>query len=315
MRILMFGRGVISTLYAWSFEKAGHQVDFYVRPGRGAQYGPAVDLEIRDARVDRKGREVKEQWPVTMRENLDSHHDYDLIVVSVNHDQLDSVIEFLTPRIGDATVLIFNNVWADPAAAVASLPDEQIVWGFPGAGGGFSGSVLRGGLVKSVFLGFVDGSNRGERYSAVRNLFRDAGFSTSEVSDFRSWLWFHFILDAGLMAGTLRAGGYRELLRSRGGLQEVVLLVREQAAVLKAKGGTPRLGAAAFSCLPAGLLGYGLRKLLSGDNMYSFTMEQVQGTAHANYEMTSIYPREVLSDARRLGVSVPRLAALEPVFK
>jgi len=40
MKILMFGRGVISVIYGWALEKAGHTVEFYVRPGRAAQYGP-----------------------------------------------------------------------------------------------------------------------------------------------------------------------------------------------------------------------------------------------------------------------------------
>ena len=31
MKILMFGRGVISTQYGWAFEKAGHTVEFYRR--------------------------------------------------------------------------------------------------------------------------------------------------------------------------------------------------------------------------------------------------------------------------------------------
>lgn len=34
MRILFFGRGVISTQYARAFEKAGRTVEFYVRKGR-----------------------------------------------------------------------------------------------------------------------------------------------------------------------------------------------------------------------------------------------------------------------------------------
>jgi ketopantoate reductase len=38
MKILMFGQGVISVLYGWALEKAGHTVEFYVRPDRPVQY-------------------------------------------------------------------------------------------------------------------------------------------------------------------------------------------------------------------------------------------------------------------------------------
>ncbi|MCF2586168.1 ketopantoate reductase family protein [Brevibacterium sp. UCMA 11752] len=315
MKVLMFGRGVISTLYGWALEKAGNEVDFYVRPGRTADFGSSVDLDIRDGRTSRKGTSVRGAWPITLREDLEPDHDYDLIIVSVNHDQLDIVVDFLSSRVGEATVLIFNNIWAEPAAAVAGLPREQIVWGFPGGGGGYSGNSLHGGFVKSIFLGDIDGSSRTGRHRAVRDLFATAGFSISEVKDFRSWLWFHFILDAGIMVGWLRMGSFDALVRSRPALSEVVRLVREMIPVLRAKGGTSRLGAAAATYIPAGAIGFAMQKLLTGDNMFSVIMDQAQSTGHIDYEAQAVYPRDVLADARRLGVAVPKLAENEPAFR
>lgn len=315
MKILMFGRGVISTLYGWALEKAGNEVDFYVRPGRTADFGSSVDVDIRDGRVSRKGKSVHENWPITLREDLDPDHDYDLIFVSVNHEQLDSAVDFLSTRIGGATILIFNNVWADPAAAVSRLPRGQIVWGFPGGGGGFDVNTVHGGFVKSIFLGDVDGSSRTDRHRAVRDLFSAAGFSISEVKDFRSWLWFHFILDAGIMVGWLRMGSFDALVRSRPALQEVVRLVREMIPVLTAKGGTSRLGAAAARFIPSSIFGFAMQKLLTGDNLYVFIMDQAQATGRNDYKAKADYPRDVLADARRLGVAVPRLEVNEPAFR
>lgn len=315
MKILMFGRGVILTLYGWALEGSGNEVDFYVRPGRAADFGSSVDLDIRDGRSSRKGKSVQGAWPVNLREDLKPDHDYDLIFVSVNHDQLDTVVDFLRTRVGRATVLIFNNIWTEPADAVAGLPREQIVWGFPGGGGGYSGNTLRGGFVKSIFLGDIDGSSGTDRHRAVRDLFAAAGFSISEVKDFRSWLWFHFILDAGIMVGWLRTGSFDALMRSRPALQEVVRLVREMIPVLTAKGGTSRLGAAAARFIPAGIFGFALQKLLSGDNVLTDIMVQAQATGHIDFEAQAIYPRDVLADARRLGVKVPRLEGNEPAFR
>jgi 2-dehydropantoate 2-reductase len=314
VKILMFGRGTIATLYGWALTRAGHRVEFYVRPGRAAQYGPEVELDIRDGRT-RRGAPVREPWPITMREDLPADHDYDLIVLSVNHDQLADAVDFLSTRVGNATVLVFNNVWADPAAAVSALPADQVVWGFPGAGGGFAGSTLHGGLVKPVFLGFCDGSNRTERYRAVRGLFRDAGFSVSESKDFRSWLWFHFIMDAGIVTQMLAVGGQAKFFGSRDALKESVRLVREMLPLMKAKGGKPGPGAALVARLPAGLIAYVLQKLLGGENVYSFIMEQLERTGHVNRESGGLYARDVLAEARKLGVPLPRLAALEPVFR
>ena len=69
MKILIFGRGVIATQYAWALEKAGHTVEFYVRPGRTVQYGSTINLDIIDGRIKPRV-EVKENWAVTFQDIL-----------------------------------------------------------------------------------------------------------------------------------------------------------------------------------------------------------------------------------------------------
>jgi len=60
VKILLFGRGVITILYGWTFEKAGHNVTFYVRPGRSAEYGSHVHLDVLDARRGTQGKRSAE---------------------------------------------------------------------------------------------------------------------------------------------------------------------------------------------------------------------------------------------------------------
>lgn len=318
MRILMFGRGVIATQYGWAFEKDGHDVDFYVRPGRAADFGSTVDLEIEDGRagyLGLRGRRVEDRWPITMREDLTADHDYDLIVLSVNSNQLAGALEFLAPRLGEATLLVFNNVWDDPAEVVADLPAERIVWGFPGAGGGYFGTTLRGGLLRTVFLGLVDRDAPSARHRQVHDQFAHAGFTVVEIADFRSWLWFHYILDAGLTVGMRMAGGFAAFRRSPGAGAIAARLMREMVDVLVAKGGTPGPGATAVRRLPPGVVGLGLRTLLSEATIFGAVSAHTFASGHGSYEMTSAYARDVLADAHRLGVPVPQLEALEPVFK
>lgn len=223
MRILMFGRGVIAVAYGWALERAGHEVEFYVRPGRAAQYGPAVDLDLLDARRQVRGRRVVEQWPVRYRESLEPDHDFDLIVVSVQHYGLPEAVSFLAPRVGRATVLVFNNLWVEPAVAVEALPADQVVWGFPGAGGGFGDDgVLRGALLPVVFFGTLGGPPS-ERDRAVRAVFRGAGFRLRETDDFRGWLFLHFLQNAGLHTQSLRLGSLAALAGRRRAVREAIL--------------------------------------------------------------------------------------------
>lgn len=55
MKILMFGRGAIASIYGWALERAGNDVEFYVRPGRAAVYGQAINLDLLDARKRVRG--------------------------------------------------------------------------------------------------------------------------------------------------------------------------------------------------------------------------------------------------------------------
>src|SRR6202453_2265006 len=131
MNILLFGRGVISTLYGWTFEKSGHNVVFYVRPGRSAEYGSHVHLDILDVRRGTQRKHVDENWALRMVEELPADHSYDLVLVSVQSWQFAEVAKFLESRTGNATILIFNNFWCDPEEATRGLPKGQLAWGSP----------------------------------------------------------------------------------------------------------------------------------------------------------------------------------------
>lgn len=308
MKILMFGRGVIATTYGWALEKAGHHVEFYVRPGRAAAYGPTVNLDLLDARKRALGRPVIENWPVTYREELDADHDFDLIVLSVSHHRLAEAVTFLEPRLGDATVLVFGNVWAEPLAAIGSLPPERVAWGFPGAGGGFDAAGgLRAGLLPSVLFGtFSDSLTARER--AVREVFRSAGLRIREQADFRGWLWIHFVLDAGLHSRGLILGSLADLIGKPREFREALLTSRELLALVEARGVDLRrhrsavLGLRAPSAVTASALAWTVGHVA-----------MARRSLEAHTDPTAAEPRAIcddaLAEARRLNVPVPRLEA------
>jgi 2-dehydropantoate 2-reductase len=310
MKILFLGRGVIATQYDWALEKAGHQVEFYVRPGRIAEYGTSVKLDILDGRQNSKGTPVKENWQITMHEKINPNHDYDLVIVSVNHGQFNSAADILAPVIGNATVLIWNNMWQDTRDAGSMLPKKQTVWGFPGGGGGFIGNTLKGGFLKTVMIESGDGA----RHSSVCSMFEAAGFKVSTKKDFRSWLWVHFIMNAGMAAVALNVGGYKTMNDSAEHLKEAFLLMREMVPLVKAKGGKVSGAEAIMLALPAGLIGFAMQKFMSKEGLARTLMDSLEESGHSSYELTSEYPRDVLAEARKLGVSLPKLEALEPVF-
>lgn len=309
----MFGRGVIATMYGWALERAGHDVEFYVRPGRAATYGDAIDLDLLDTRRRVWGQRVVQKWPVRYREALEPDHDFDLIVLSVPHHRLAEAAAFLSSRVGQATVLVFGNIWTEPLAAIGALPVDQIAWGFPQAGGGFGADgVLRGALLPSVVFGTF-GQPPTERERAVRQAFREAGLRLKEQPDFRGWLWVHFVSDAGLFSQGLRLGSLSKLAGATGDLREGLLAGRELLPLLKARGVDLRRhrgGVLPFRA-PTWLTAPALAWLLA-----HFAPARVNFEAHSDPEAEE--PREIcrdtLAEARRLGVAVPRLEAAEPGF-
>lgn len=310
MKILMFGRGVIATLYGWALEQAGHDVEFYVRPGRAAEYGVAVDLDLRDVR---RARRVRETWPVRYREELAPGHDFDLIVVSVPHYRIPEAAAFLAPRIGNATVLLFSNVWDEPSAVIGDLPPDQVAWGFPQGGGAFGeGGVLRGVLLPSVVFGTF-GPPPTERERAVRKAFREAGFRLREKPDFRGWLWIHFVSDAGLHSQGVRLGSLSKLAGARRDFRAAMRASRELLPLLEARGIDLRRHR-------RGLLLFRAPTWLTAAMMAWLTAHfgPVREAFETHSDTTAREPREIcrdaLAQARRLGVPAPHLEAAEPDF-
>ncbi len=313
MKILMVGRGVIASIYGWALEQAGHDVEFYVRPGRAAPYGNAISLDLLDMRRRVWGRRVVERWPVRCREALERDHDVDLIVLSVPHHRLTEAAAFLAPRVGTATVLIFGNIWSEPPAAIGALPVDQVAWGFPQAGGGFGeDDVLRGTVLPSVVFGTF-GRPPTDRERVVRQTFREAGFRLREQPEFRGWLWIHFVSDAGLHSQGLRLGSLADLVGATGDLREALLATRELLPLLEARGVDLRRhrgGVLPFRA-PTWLTAPALAWLLAH-------VAPVRVNFEAHSDPGAEEPREIcrdaLAEARRWGIAAPRLEAAEPGF-
>ena len=313
MKILMFGRGVIASAYGWAFSRAGHDVEFYVRPGRSARYGDAIDLDLRDVRRRPWGEHVVESWPVRYREELAADDDFDLIVVSVSHHRLAEAAAFLAPRIGDATVLIFGNLWAEPLDAVAPLPADRLAWGFPGAGGGFGqDDVLRAGLLPTVVFGTL-GQPPSPREQAVRRVFRETGFRISEQPDLRGWLWIHFAFNAGMHSQGVRLGSLSELIGAPHDLRDALLAARELLPVVQKRGIDLRRHRTAVLPFrsPAGATAAAMSWLIEH---VPALRTNLAAQSDPSAEEPRAICRDALADARRWGVPVPHLEAAEQYF-
>ncbi|MBF4994722.1 ketopantoate reductase [Arthrobacter gandavensis] len=305
MRILMFGRGVISTIYGKAFIAAGHEVAFAVRSTRIPQYGSSLTIDLLDGRGSVYGKRTRTAFTPALRDSSDPGGQFDVIVLSVGHHRLREAAATVAAYAGEATVLIFGNIWEDPPTAVLPLPADQVVFGFPGAGGGFhSEGALHGALFRSVTIGTA-GDASDWRKGLVHGMFKQAGFAVKEEGDIRGWLWLHFAMDVGMFSQALKAGGLAKMIGDGRGLREAFRTSREMLPVLEARG--IDLSRHRTASMPARLPRSA--GTLSGWATRLFPIAQASLAAHAN--PNGAEPRAVMSDAlasaRLLGIPTPRL--------
>ncbi|GGH67718.1 2-dehydropantoate 2-reductase [Paenibacillus silvae] len=303
MRILFLGRGVISTQYAWAFEKAGHTVEFYVRKGRKETFGSHIELEMWDAR---RGKQlIQESWNVKLHEEISPN--YDLIIVSVNTEQLPKAAQLLSTVAGNTPVLIFNNIWLDLKSSISPLSMNNVVFGFPGAGGGIADNRLRGGFLKILFL---EKPRAGTEHinNKVKELFESAHFKINWIKDMQNWLWNHFAMNAAMETEVLKVGSFPAILNHRDSFANVGKNMREIVPVLKARGAKIDMISLLLTKTPPALLGTLFNKvILAKGSIPRLIIEY-------NNSKPNFAVLEVVREAKKLGIPLPRLTkALENI--
>lgn len=296
MRILFFGRGVISTQYAWAFEKAGHTVEFYVRKGRKETFGSNIELEMWDAR---RGKQlIEESWNVKLHEEISPN--YDLIIASVNTEQLPKAAQLLSTAAGNTPILIFNNVWQDLKSSISPLSMNNVVFGFPGAGGGIADNKLRGGFLKMIFLE-IPREGTEQINNMVKELLESAHFKISWIKDMQNWLWNHFAVNAAMEAEVLKRGSFPAIMKHSDSFANVGKNMREMIPLLKARGAKMDAISLLLTKIPPALLGTLFNKVIFAKGSLPRLFIEY------NNSKAGFAVLEVVKEAKKLGIPLPRL--------
>jgi 2-dehydropantoate 2-reductase len=235
MRILMFGAGVIGTVYGYALAQAGIDVTHYVRPGKKQTLEKGIWLRLLDGRF-KPPQETNALYQLKVVDSLSPTDDYDFYIVSVRHYQIDSVLPILKNSVGKADVLFFNGDWAGFEHIDRVLTRAKYLWGFPVAGGGYlPDGVLNAALLNEVRLGEVDGQAT-SRLDQLKGIFEHARLKVDIQRNIQHWLWVHFAINSGVIGAALKAGGATQLLNSIPRLHDAILAGRDALAVCKARG-------------------------------------------------------------------------------
>jgi 2-dehydropantoate 2-reductase len=307
MKILVYGAGVLGSLYAARLKDSGHEVSILARGQRLA--------DIREHGIVLENAKTGERTTtgVDAVERLDPEDAYDLVMVVMSRNQALGVLDALAENRNTPNVMFMCNTAAGPEAFVNALGPERVLLGFAGAGGAREGHVVTYVMAdeQPTTIGELDGRNT-DRIRRIYAAIKGAGFKAEICNNMDAWLKTHVAeISPTAMALYLAEGDNYRLARTRDGLTLLVRAIREGYAVLSALEIPITPGKhKVFKWLPEPLLIWVMKKMLN-DKMVEYKAVRHAGAAREEMKQIADEFREL---ARKTGVETPALNRLYACF-
>jgi len=184
VRILIFGAGVIGSLYGAMLAEAGYDVSVYAR-------GCRLESLTQDGLLYKRKSKIRKA-PVRVLSKLEEEDCYDLILLTVRENQLHAALEELRQNISPTIVTMVNSLETyDRWEAICGA--GRIIPAFPGAGGGFDGNVLDAALTPRLIQPTTIGKTGGREKDLARVLHR-AKIPCQIVPDMHAWQLCHLAM-------------------------------------------------------------------------------------------------------------------------
>ena len=207
MRLLIFGTGVIGSLYASLFAEAGFDTTVYARGARLETLKKKGLLYLKREKVTKAN--------VSVLSELKDDDEYDFIFLTVRENQLYQALEELKTNNSKCIVTMTNsmddyNEWENLCGEGKILP------AFPGAGGRIKDDVLDASLTPKIIQPTTFAEISGMRTDRVRRLsliFKQSSIPYQIVKDMHIWQLCHLamvvpIADAYYEADNSAKAGY-----------------------------------------------------------------------------------------------------------
>lgn len=161
MRILIYGAGVIGSLYAALFSEAGFNVSVLARGKRLA------DLQSRGLRYEKNGK--IETAGVSVIDKLNASDRYDFIFLPVRAEQLRPALQALRENKSPNIVTMTNTI--EKYEHLEKVCGKgRLIPAFPGAGGSIEDGVLHASLTPQIVQPTTFGEINGKRTLRTRKL-------------------------------------------------------------------------------------------------------------------------------------------------
>lgn len=304
MKILVYGAGVIGTLYASRLLEAGHQVTVLARGSRLAEvqdHGLIIQDVVSGDRSTARASTV---------ESLCAEDSYDMALISVRRDQLSGIMPHLAANKNVPTVFFMLNNPLGSAQLANALGSNRVLLGFPGAGGAIQDHVVRYVMIpqQPTTVGEAVGMHTA-RPRAWAEILRGAGFRTRVDSDMEGWLTTHAFFVTSVGGAIYLAGGNcEELSRNPKLLELMVRGTREGFRTVRTLGRSVHpLGLSVlFSRLPTSVAVYYWRRFFS-NRMAEYVFGQHVRSAALEMQTLAAECRVLLAQSRIFAPALEQL--------
>jgi 2-dehydropantoate 2-reductase len=302
-KVLVFGAGVLGSLYALMLKKAGNDVTVVAR---GRRYD---DISAHGIVIEHFDSGEQESVAVKVVNAMPADEHYDFCLVTVQKVQLASALETLKVNRVIPLFLFMVNTAEGPAVMLDALGVDRVMLGFANAGGERKGHIVHLMVAKgkAVTMGEPGGSIS-ERLQSLAATFRAAEIPVEFSKNMDAWLRYHVAIVGPLANAIYMAGGSNYNLADSPRIVRLGLKgMREAVEVLKANGfpvEPPALKV--MLAIPDFILTLILRRLMASKLM------EIGGARHANNareEMTRLN-EELLDLARESGIKTPAMIEL-----
>ena len=188
MRILIYGAGVIGSLYAVIFSNAGYDVSIYAR-------GPRLEKLRSKGLLYLENKNIKKAR-VKLCSKLSDTDIYDFIFLTVRNDQLKKALTELRTNKSKCIVTMVNNLFEyQELEKIAGM--GRILPAFPGAGGSITDDILYASLtprfIQLTTFGEITGVKT-KRSKYLAKIFKKSKIPYKEIRDMYKWQLCHLAM-------------------------------------------------------------------------------------------------------------------------
>lgn len=207
-RILIFGAGVIGSIYGGLLAHVGVEVTLLAR-GCRLEALRRDGLRLQRADLPEATAPRLLEPPIKVIDHLREDDIYDYVFVCLRAEQVMTALPSLASNRSKTFVFMVNNAWGyDRWEEI--LSKGRVLPAFAGAGGEIREGTVHYGLTRRVIqptvLGEI-GGKRSERVEKLRELLDKAGFATSIRRDMDAWQKTHLALVCPLACAIYLDGG------------------------------------------------------------------------------------------------------------